>query len=163
MNSVLVVLLPDPCASELAAACTLVPGCSVSVEPAGMTTSPCTMYGLPAAVQVWLMTLPPVMVVDAAAVPVRARSARIVRMWPWYGDVGRICHERTTAALDAGGGGLSDRGQPLLFTATFAHDRGRAARLGARRWPHLDGDAGWVRARHAAAGAARGQPGAALV
>jgi hypothetical protein len=47
--------------------CTATPGWMVSVDPFGTVMSPCTMYGLPDVVQVWLMMLPPVMVVLASA------------------------------------------------------------------------------------------------
>src|SRR5262252_4849302 len=49
------------------ATCTVVPAWMVRNAPLGTVTSPGTMYGLPAGVQVWLMTLPPTTVVWAWA------------------------------------------------------------------------------------------------
>ncbi len=76
--------------------CTVVPASIVRNAPVGTIASPCTMYGLPAGVQVWLMMLPPATIVSAAAPPAvaairasvskatrqRMRSSRGARMLP---------------------------------------------------------------------------------
>ncbi len=66
VSSTRLVSRPEAWPSE-AANCTVVPAWMVSVDPAGTMMSPCTMYGLPAGLQVWLMMLPPGTTVSASA------------------------------------------------------------------------------------------------
>src|SRR5262249_31250596 len=63
---------------SVVANCTSTPGWMFRSAPEGTVMSPCMMYGLPAGDHVWLMTLPPVIVVLVAALADAQRIAATV-------------------------------------------------------------------------------------
>src|SRR5262245_42383524 len=127
------VSIPAACPS-VAANWTTVPAWMVRDAPAGTVTSPWTMYGLPAGVQVWLMTLPPVTVVCApagravrrqAAVAAAANTRRVARAMLSLakGDILTALEVRSATGVPPPRPNESRRSTILVGLSPPCHDR----------------------------------------
>jgi hypothetical protein len=112
MSSTRVVCWPAPWASLFAVARTSTPGPIVSVAPIGTVTSPCRMYGLPAAVHVLAAPgrLPPAMIVSAEAeVAAAARATAVVATREARRGIEELLERRVRSGRDPHIPGRTDR------------------------------------------------------